>query len=44
MSLLDVTLPIELTNGNDGRGSKWFRSSNVRKRLEATLRTQGCFT
>jgi hypothetical protein len=41
MSLLDVTLPIELTNGNDGRGSKWFRSSNVRKKLEATLRTLG---
>lgn len=40
-ALLDVTLPIELTNGNDGRGSKWFKSSNVRKKLEATLRTLG---
>lgn len=41
MSLLDITLPIELTNGNDGRGSRWFKSSNVRKKLEATLRTLG---
>lgn len=40
-ALLDITLPIELTNGNDGRGSKWFKSSNVRKKLEATLRTLG---
>ncbi len=40
-ALLDITLPIELTNGNDGRGSKWFRSSIVRKKLEATLRTLG---
>ena len=36
--LLDVTLPIELTNGNDGRGSKWFRSSIVRKKIEETVR------
>ena len=40
-ALLDVTLPIELTNGNDGRGSRWFKSSNVRKKLETTLRTLG---
>lgn len=40
-ALLDVTLPIEITNGNDGRGSRWFKSSNVRKKLEATLRTLG---
>lgn len=40
-ALLDVTLPIELTNGNDGRGSRWFKSSNVRKNLETTLRTLG---
>ena len=36
--LLDVTLPIELTNGNDGRGSKWFRTASVRKKIEATVR------
>lgn len=36
--LFEIELPIELTNGNDGRGSKWFRSSVVRKRIEAVLR------
>lgn len=40
-ALLDVTIPIELTNGNDGRGSKWFNSAKVRKQVEATLRTLG---
>lgn len=40
-ALLDVTLPIELTNGNDGRGLKWFSSAKVRKTMEATLRTLG---
>ena len=34
-------LPIALTNGNDGRGSKWFSSSNVRKAIEAELRVKG---
>ena len=33
-------LPIELTNGNDGRGSKWFRSSVVRKKIEKILRAE----
>ena len=37
MLLLDITLPIELTNGNDGRGNKWFSSAKVRKQIEATL-------
>lgn len=32
-----VILPIELTNGNDGRGSKWFSSAKARKTIEATL-------
>lgn len=31
-------LPIELTNGNDGRGNKWFSSAKVRKQIEQTLR------
>lgn len=35
--LLSVELPIELTNGNDGRGSRWFRSSVVRKKVEKKL-------
>lgn len=36
-----VILPFELTNGNDGRGSKWFSSAKIRKEFEATLRTLG---
>ena len=35
-------LPIELTNGNDGQGGRWFKSANVRKKLEATLRWRRC--
>ena len=32
------TLPFELTNGNDGRGSKWFNSAKLRKKFEEDLR------
>lgn len=39
--LIDVVLPIELVNGNDGRGSKWFRSSTVRKKIEQLIRQLG---
>lgn len=39
--LVDVTFPIELTNGNDGRGNKFFRSDRVRKNLESTIRILG---
>lgn len=39
--LLSVELPIELTNGNDGRGSKWFRSATVRDKIERDLRKLG---
>lgn len=35
--MIDLVLPIELTNGNDGRGSKWFSSAKVRKRIEMEL-------
>lgn len=35
--LLDELLPVELTNGNDGRGSKWFRSAKVREEMELIL-------
>jgi len=31
-------LPFELTNGNDGRGSKWFSSAKLRKQFEKDLR------
>lgn len=36
--ILTLTLPFELTNGNDGRGSKWFSSAKLRKQFEASLR------
>lgn len=41
MELARITLPIELTNGNDGRGSRWFRSSIDRKKIETLLRARG---
>lgn len=40
-TLVRVVLPIELTNGNDGRGSKWFSSAKVRKKVEQQLRDLG---
>lgn len=39
--LFSETLPIELTNGNDGRGNKWCSSSRVRKKIEEILRLMG---
>lgn len=36
--LLQIVLPFELTNGNDGRGSKWFSSAKLRTKYEAKLR------
>ncbi len=41
LTLWHGILPIELTNGNDGRGSKWFKSANVRKKIEDKLRQLG---
>jgi hypothetical protein len=41
LTLFAEILPIELTNGNDGRGSKWFSSANARKKIEAKLRQLG---
>ena len=32
-------LPFELTNGNTGRGGKWFNSAKIRKQLEMQLRS-----
>lgn len=29
--------PLEINNGNDGRGSKWFSSSKLRKRFEQNI-------
>lgn len=31
--LLDITLPFDLKNGNDGQGKGWQRSDSVRKRF-----------
>jgi hypothetical protein len=39
--LLHKILPFELTNGNDGRGSKWFSSAKLRKNFEKNLRLLG---
>lgn len=39
--LLQIVLPFELTNGNDGRGSRWFSSAKVRKKIEKDLRLMG---
>ena len=36
-----VELPIELTNGNDGRGNRWFKPAGIRKKIEAVLRLTG---
>ena len=40
-AILTEVLPIELTNGNDGRGGKWFKTAKVRKVLESKLRRWG---
>lgn len=36
--ILTQVLPFELTNGNDGRGNKWFSSAKLRKDFESNLR------
>ncbi len=36
-----ASMAIELTNGNDGRGSKWFSSAKVRDQIEGVLRITG---
>ncbi len=36
-----IRLPFELTNGNDGRGSKWFRSAKLLDKYESQLRRLG---
>lgn len=41
MILHSAELPIELNNGNDGRGGRWFSSAKVRTKIEALLRAEG---
>jgi hypothetical protein len=36
-----ITLPIELTNGNDGRGNDWMVSNSRRKQYEKLIRQLG---
>lgn len=36
-AIASITLPVKLTNGNDGRGSRWFRSSVRRKKYMREL-------
>jgi len=36
-----INLPFELTNGNDGRGNKWFSSAKLRKQFEHDLKRLG---
>lgn len=36
-----VILPLELTNGNDGRGHKFWSSAKARKDIEKKLRLKG---
>ena len=39
--LWSIQLPFTLTNGNDGRGKAFWKSSNDRKRFESDLRLMG---
>lgn len=41
MSMTEITLPFELTNGNDGRGYAWYKSASARKKFERQLRMLG---
>jgi len=39
--LLSVTLPIKLTNSNNGRGGSFWKTAKDRKQFEETLRKNG---
>lgn len=41
MKLLDVTLPIEIHNKNDGQGNHWAGTHRTRKRIVKDLRMLG---
>ena len=41
MLLHSAVLPIELTNGNEGRSKKWFNSANQRNQYFLTLQLLG---
>lgn len=39
--ILSKELPFELTNGNEGRGGRWFKTAKIRDKFEADLRRLG---
>ena len=39
--LFTATLPVDLTNNNDGRKKSWYKSASDRKRFEKLLRKMG---
>ena len=41
MATIDITLPIELTNGNDGRQKNWYMPAAQRKRFENIISKLG---
>lgn len=41
MKLLDITLPIEIHNKNQGQGHHWIGTHKTRKEMEQTLRLLG---
>lgn len=40
-NLHEALIPFELTNGNDGRGNKWYSTAKTRKNFERLLRMLG---
>lgn len=41
MTLLNKTIPFNLTNGNEGRGGSWHNSAKLRRDVEIKLRMLG---
>jgi len=39
--LHEITLPLNLTNSNDGQGKAWYRTAKQRKEIETMLRDNG---
>lgn len=38
---MTIKLPFNMTNGNDGRGSKWFSSAKLRTQIELDMKLMG---
>ena len=39
--LHEMTLPLKLTNSNDGQGKAWYRTAKQRREIESLLRANG---